>query len=164
MTDLAALNPDVTATCRYCEEEFEYTPVKIRKLSAAAPRQTKNGRTVRNVCDKCRADPKRVAKIKRYGVAAKDAPSMGDMTRWQTEQDRIYNIKYKMMMVPSHDHTRISGSAWEMGRPMAGAECEHGRLPGDVCPSPRVEFTSIPFAGTVVQNWPHDHPCDCWGE
>jgi hypothetical protein len=43
----------------------------------------------------------------------------------------------------------------------ADYECIHGRLAGDVCPSPRVRFTSGEFAG-VVQNWPHPHPCECW--
>jgi hypothetical protein len=41
-------------------------------------------------------------------------------------------------------------------------ECEHGRLAGDVCPSPRVVFTSGEFNGVVVQTWPHPDPCGCW--
>lgn len=158
------LNPAVTTNCRYCEEEFSYVPVrKAAQLTENAPKFKRHAKSVRNVCDKCRDDPKRVAKIKRYGAEAKDAPSMGDMARAEREEDRRYNILHKMKMIPSHPHVAISGSTWEMGRPMADAECEHGRLPGDTCPSPRVEFTSIPFKGKVVQNWPHDEPCECFG-
>jgi hypothetical protein len=44
----------------------------------------------------------------------------------------------------------------------ADYECRHGRLAGDVCPSPRVVATSGEFGGRVIQNWPHPHPCGCW--
>jgi hypothetical protein len=60
-----------------------------------------------------------------------------------------------------------------VGRPAvpqsADEECVHGRLPGDACPSPRLTFLLPlnPREGekrkpTVVQNWPHDHPCGCF--
>jgi outer membrane murein-binding lipoprotein Lpp len=50
----------------------------------------------------------------------------------------------------------------------ADSECEHGRLAGDTCPSPALTFLLPlnPREGerrkrTIVQNWPHDHPCGC---
>jgi hypothetical protein len=161
--ELAELNPDVTTNCRFCEEEFVYSPVRMRRLSKNAPKHKKHMKSKRTVCDKCRSDQKRVEKIKRFGVAAKDGPAISEMTRWQIEQDRQYNIFHKMKMIPPHPHVAISGSEWKMARPMAESECEHGRLPGDSCPSPRVEFTSPAFAGIVVQNWPHELPCECFG-
>lgn len=53
--------------------------------------------------------------------------------------------------------------------PMADTdfECEHGRLAGDPCPSPKITASQAwpnlgLRAGDVVQNWPHPHPCGCW--
>jgi hypothetical protein len=47
----------------------------------------------------------------------------------------------------------------------ADYECAHGRLAGDVCPSPRVRLQSeemVAKYGRHVQSWPHPHPCGCW--
>jgi hypothetical protein len=69
----------------------------------------------------------------------------------------------------------VGGYPQVVGRPVtpksADDECEHGRLPGDECPSPRLTFLlplnaceGVKRTPTVVQNWPHDHPCGCFDE
>lgn len=62
--------------------------------------------------------------------------------------------------VADGDHTSSMSTLSSLAS--ADYECEHGRLPGDECPSPRVVLTSSAYKGQVVQNWPHAHPCGCW--
>jgi hypothetical protein len=57
----------------------------------------------------------------------------------------------------------------DSGKPLAENECEHGRLPGDPCPSPVVSFRAAGSPGEehyrpaeTVQNWPYGTPCGCW--
>lgn len=155
----------VTANCRFCEEEFVYIPVSRRQSFKGAPRNFKGrGYTVRNVCDKCREDRKRPARIVKYGLQAKDWPAMRDIPQWRARVDNAYFIHQSLQIIQPNPMRGIMGSDWEQGWAMADGECEHGRRPGDPCPSPLVTFTSREFKGRVVQNWPHDYPCGCWKE
>lgn len=156
------MTPLESAICKFCEQEFFYAPVHYGKMILSRGRGVKGTKRRRNVCDLCRASDGRRARCKKYGPQAAAEPlSMAE----QGEADYRHYVGSLKIIQPRpylNDMHLTIGSA--MGGYSADMECEHGRLPGDVCPSPRVVLTSPQFKGQVVQNWPHDHPCPCWGE
>lgn len=153
----------VTTTCKFCEEEFTYTPVQKRITFTGRKSHKGKALSKRAVCDKCKADRNRPERIKKFGLQAKDWPS--NPTERLFHQERIntaYYIHASLAFVPPKPHPMSDSGIgrYEQGWPMADNECEHGRLPGDPCPSPVVTYKSKP--GEKFQSWPHDHPCGCF--
>lgn len=145
-----------SSICRYCEQEFFYPPVAHGRMMGANNRPIKGRVRKRKVCDLCRDDEKRVRRIKKFGAqAADDVPKT---MQEQGREDYVWGCS-SLQVIQSSPHIDHP-----LGHLSADRECEHGRLPGDTCPSPRIVMTSDLFKGTVIQNWPHEAPCPCWGE
>lgn len=170
MDELTRVEPvgiqSVTTNCRFCGDEFVYTPVAKRGIIEG--RRTHKGRQLskRTVCDRCRNDRGRPGRIERFGKEFADWPNdraiQSELERRHVH-DYIHGIKIQQVgPVSNVGKVGDRNGVFDWLPQSADSECEHGRRPGDPCPSPRIEFTSKEYKGRVVQNWPHEDPCGCW--
>lgn len=135
--DTLASTSAVTSYCKWCREEFRYMPTRHTRVGKAGGKVA-----TRDVCNKCRNDPARVARIKRGGTP--DLLNTFDKQRQAIIRHKNNYIRGPVLLEPNDGHARRT--VFELS---ADNECEHGRLRGD-----RLDGNA--------PNWPYVHPCGCW--